>query len=359
MGPERLVRRDGGYALVADWWDVAELEALTAEALRRADAGDQAAARTAAEGALALVRDALLADEPDAEWAEEPRAAAAAVVAEARRVAAGAALATGQVGSAAALATEALRHDPYDEQAVRTLMSALAAAGRPASALAEYARFRELLGDELGVEPSAETRALHERLLREEPPAPAPVASSNTLVGRDEQLATLDAELAAGGARVVLLTGEPGAGKSALMDVWGTAAAARGVAVLRGRAEEGELALQPVLDALAANLADLPEDLRPDTDPGAGRVGPARSGRHRGRAQPARVRPARRRGACAQRARAGRPAARQRGRDRPGDLGLARPPPATSRAAAPRRRRAPRPRARRRSTRTWSSRCPR
>ena len=273
VGPDRLVRRDGGYALVADWWDVAELEALTAEAVRRADAGDQAAARTAAEAALALVRDALLADEPDADWAEEPRAAAAAVAAEARRVAAAAALATGQVGSAAALAAEALRHDPYDEQAVRTLMSALAVAGRPASALAEYARFRELLGDELGVEPSAETRALHERLLREEPSAPAAVSASSTLVGRDEELAVLDGELAAGGARLVLLTGEPGAGKSALMDVWGTAAATRGVAVLRGRAEEGELALQPVLDALAANLADLPEGLRPDTDPGGAGVG--------------------------------------------------------------------------------------
>ena len=28
VGPDRLVRRDGGYALVADWWDVVELEVL-------------------------------------------------------------------------------------------------------------------------------------------------------------------------------------------------------------------------------------------------------------------------------------------------------------------------------------------
>ena len=190
----------------------------------------------------------------------EARIAASSVVAEARRVAAVAALSTGQVGTAAVLATESLRHDPYDEQSVRTLMSAQAAAGRPASALAEFARFRELLGDELGVEPSAETRSLHEDLLREEPAAP-PLAPPSSLVGRHQQQASLDLELgrSAGEVRVVVLTGEPGAGKSALLEVWGAAATARGALVLRGRAEEGELALQPVLDALAATLTDLPD----------------------------------------------------------------------------------------------------
>ncbi|GAB3260259.1 ATP-binding protein [Nocardioides dilutus] len=280
VGADRLVRRDGGYALLADWWDLAELESLTREAVRRADTGDHAGARTAAEGALMLVRDTLLVDEPDAEWAEEPRAAAAALVAEARRVAAGAALATGQVGTAADHAAQALRHDPYDEEAVRTLMRAQATAGRPASALAEFARFRELLADELGVDPSAETRALHEALLREDLEAPTPVATEAglvRLVGRAEQLATLDAELARSTdrVRVVLLTGEPGAGKTALLETWGATAAARGVIVLRGRAEEGELALQPVLDALAGSLADvLLDDGAPVAGTAVGLPGP-------------------------------------------------------------------------------------
>lgn len=106
VGQERLVLRDGGYALLADRWDVTELTSLSREAARRADAGDAVGARTAAEAALALVRGPLLADEPDAEWAAETRSAVAATVAEVRRVAASAALATGQVGDAAALATE-------------------------------------------------------------------------------------------------------------------------------------------------------------------------------------------------------------------------------------------------------------
>ena len=194
MGQDRVVRRDAGYALLADWWDLAELGILAREAARRADAGDTVGARTAAEAALALVRGPLLADEPDAEWAAEARLAANAAVAEVRRVAATAALATGQVGDAAAYATEALRSDPYDEAALRTLMRAHVAAGRPGSALAEFARMRELLGEELGVDPAAETRALHEELLRDEPAAPAPGPASK-LVGRAAELRALDAEL--------------------------------------------------------------------------------------------------------------------------------------------------------------------
>jgi DNA-binding SARP family transcriptional activator len=259
VGQDRVARRDGGYALVADWWDVAELDSLAREASRRADAGDPVGARTAAQGALALVRGPLLADEPDAEWAAEARSAAEVSVVDVRRVAAAAALATGQVGDAAAYATEALRSDPYDEAALRTLMRAHVAAGRPASALAEFARVRELLAEELGVDPGPETRALHEQLLREEPaPIVAPARRSD-LVGRAAELQALDDELgrARSGARVVVVSGEPGAGKTALLEQWGVDAAARGGVVLRGRAEEGELALQPVLDALAGQLADV------------------------------------------------------------------------------------------------------
>ena len=76
LGQDRMVRRDAGYALLADWWDLAELAVLAREAGRRADAGDAVGARTAAEAALALVRGPLLADEPDAEWAAEARSAA-------------------------------------------------------------------------------------------------------------------------------------------------------------------------------------------------------------------------------------------------------------------------------------------
>jgi DNA-binding SARP family transcriptional activator len=215
VGAERVLRRDGGYAFAADWWDVEELAALGREAARRADTGDLVGARGAAEGALLLVRGVLLADEPDVEWAAEARSAVGATVADIRRLAATSALATGQVGDAAAHATEALRRNPYDQAALRTLMRAHVAVGRPASALAEFATVRELLAEELGVDPAPETLALHEQILTRwldgAPARPPQPQRPGGLVGRDGELGTLDAELqrSRAGTRVVLVIGEP------------------------------------------------------------------------------------------------------------------------------------------------------
>jgi len=59
-----------------------------------------------------------------------------------------------------------------------------------------------------------------------------------TLVGREEQLALIEAALdaaAAGSGRLVMVTGEPGIGKTSLADAATAAAAARGFLVLWGR----------------------------------------------------------------------------------------------------------------------------
>lgn len=65
--------------------------------------------------------------------------------------------------------------DPLQEQAYRALMQAHAGLGDTAAALRWYRRCRDLLQQELGVTPSAETEALHERLAAaqdaREPPA--------------------------------------------------------------------------------------------------------------------------------------------------------------------------------------------
>lgn len=260
IGTERIVRSDAGWSLAADWFDVIELESRVDEAARATSASMVLAA---ARAALSLVRGELLADEPDAWWADAERVAVARTVARARLLAAEAALAAGQPGDAAADAERVLDHDPYDEAALRVLMRAHAAAGRPASALAAYARVRERLADDLGVGHTQETEELHTAILLA--PDAAPVRRV-TLAGRARELATLDATN-----QSIVIEGEAGIGKTALLDGW--FATVDGI-VLRGRCDElgRELPLQPVLDALAGHLGDADLDVGAVVDNAAGRA---------------------------------------------------------------------------------------
>lgn len=54
--------------------------------------------------------------------------------------------------------------EPWQEEAHRQLMHALALDGQRSAALAQYETCRRLLADELGVEPTAETEALYEEI---------------------------------------------------------------------------------------------------------------------------------------------------------------------------------------------------
>jgi predicted ATPase/DNA-binding SARP family transcriptional activator len=124
------------------------------------------------------------------------------------------------IGELGALAAEA----PLRESAHGLLMRALYRAGRQGEALAVYGRFRERLRDELGLDPSAALRELHEQVLRQAVPAarapaappvaPRPAAPHNSFVGRDDELARL-VELVGEG-RLVTLVGPGGVGKTRL-----------------------------------------------------------------------------------------------------------------------------------------------
>jgi DNA-binding SARP family transcriptional activator len=73
---------------------------------------------------------------------------------------------TGQAALAAQTASEALSLEPFRETGYRQLMRVHAASGNRAEALRVYQRCRELLADEMGVDPSPETEALYLELLR-------------------------------------------------------------------------------------------------------------------------------------------------------------------------------------------------
>jgi DNA-binding SARP family transcriptional activator len=201
LGADRLVRSDAGYELRADWVDVRVLEARTAEAVEQLRRGEVVEARLGATMALDVARGPLLPEE-DGSWLDAPRAAVDRALSAAGSVAAEAALAVGDAWGAAAAASVGLERDPYDEAALRALMRAHAAAGRPASALAAYADVRARLADDLGVSPSPETEALHRSLLGEERAAvPASTATPedawDPLVHRARrELASFDVEAA-------------------------------------------------------------------------------------------------------------------------------------------------------------------
>jgi DNA-binding SARP family transcriptional activator len=270
LGADRFQRSDAGWALAVDWLDVAELEARVDEAAARMAAGNPAVARAAARAALALVRGDLLADEPDPVWAEAERNAVVRTVARARLIGAEAALAAGDRGDAAALAEGALDHDPYDEAALRVLMRSHAAAGRPASALAAYARMRERLSQDLGVDPAKETESLHTAILLSDAVLTGPPSIASTegpdLVGRGAQVAALNAFLAraqAGDCVLAVVQGEAGIGKTTLVSHWFDELRGQALVVI-GRCDElgRDLPLQPILDGLEAYLRTLePSDV--------------------------------------------------------------------------------------------------
>ena len=163
---------------------------------------------------------------------------------------------------------------------------ALARAGRQADALEVLRTVRELLDDELGLEPSSELRALQTAVLRQEPvlewtvTAPKSVPGPTTrnrprrqpvgtrgaawpMVGRDDQLAALVSllDLAESGQRaLVSLVGDPGIGKSRLAGEVSAIAEERGLRVLVGRCsqDEGAPPLWPWISVLGELDHDLP-----------------------------------------------------------------------------------------------------
>ncbi len=179
--------------------------------------------------------------------------------------------------------------DPLSEAAHVDVIVLLARLGRKREALAQYETCARILAAELGTKPSA--RLIHARSLVGAPSAPAPLGAPaapvarspspsletqrapqrQPFVGRTGERALI-AELAgAAGNRatppVILYLGEPGIGKTRLLEVVVDAIRAAGGGVLAGRAFEGEMVRPygPWVDALrSVALGEAVEGLRGD-----------------------------------------------------------------------------------------------
>ena len=129
--------------------------------------------------------------------------------------------------------SDLVRRYPLREQLWGAMMVALYRSGRQADALATYRRLRDILDEELGIEPSPEIRKLEEKILLHDPglsSAPRFEGLRNaprrhtSFVGRDEELAALNTLI--DGSRLVTLIGPGGSGKTRLaLQVAGSIAA--------------------------------------------------------------------------------------------------------------------------------------
>jgi len=225
-----LVSAPPGYAvrLPADAVDAWRFEALLDRG-RATARDDPAEAKSVLEDALGLWRGPAY-----AEFAAEPWAVAeAARLNELRLVARELLVDVNLRAGAAAVAVpqaEGLVHqEPLREEGWRLLALALWSTGRQADALAALRRARQVLADELGLDPGPALVELEQAILAQRVDMPTkpdkkptedkqatPVQPENELfVGRSTELEAL--RQAAGEApKVVLLTGEAGVGKSSL-----------------------------------------------------------------------------------------------------------------------------------------------
>jgi DNA-binding SARP family transcriptional activator/tetratricopeptide (TPR) repeat protein len=155
-------------------------------------------------------------------------------------------------------AEDLLRHDSLREATYRRLMRLHALAGERARALRVYHTCATVLDRELAVEPGRETREAYRALLQA--PEVSDAAEEHEppgipLVGRRAEWSVVREtlhEVAAGGARALLIRGEAGIGKTRLVEELETWWRRQGRRSARSRAypAEGRLAYAPVVEWL-------------------------------------------------------------------------------------------------------------
>ncbi len=154
-----LVTMPNSYCLVTDDMalDVDRFDALTRRAERAAGRRERL---QLLEEALAVANGDLLEDEPYSSWAEPDRILYRERIDRARLAAARDALVEGQPSSALRHAEATLQTAPFSEGAFRIVMLANYVLGHDDLAHVTFVRCRDVLGRQLGVDPTTETAQL-------------------------------------------------------------------------------------------------------------------------------------------------------------------------------------------------------
>jgi len=211
-----VISGNGGYTLCVEPGNVDALHvaglATSAGAARRS--GDAQAALDLAAQALALFRGEL----PDGDWLLPHRVRLEEIRLGLLEDHLAARVDLGTGGEVIGELEGLVERHPLREGLWASLITALYRAGRQADALAAYARVRQVLVDELAVEPGPDLRALERQVLRQSPALGHKPSVGNLpgltapLVGRSGDLAALDRLLR--DRRLVTLVGPAGVGKT-------------------------------------------------------------------------------------------------------------------------------------------------
>jgi DNA-binding SARP family transcriptional activator len=269
---ELVITEAAAYRFATDLVDL-DLDRFD-ELLERSSREPTHRSRSSLERALALVHGDVLEDEPYAAWAQELRGTYHGRVLGARLDAADAALAELDFAGALAHVEAAVVLDRFSERAQRIAMVALYALGRHHEALGAYRAFRTRLDQELGLEPTADTRALEAAILRQEDVRtllPRPIQrdradarpTSLRLLGRRGELEGIERAVRQaldGSFALLLIEGEAGLGKTRLLDELAVGL----VGTRIGRARCSQLAQHLPYVPLAAALRDALADREVD-----------------------------------------------------------------------------------------------
>ena len=287
----RLATTPPGYRLelAAAEIDAGCCERLFSEARAANATGRPAAAATKLREALDLWRGPPLAD-----FTYEPFARGAVARLEELHVSCreeliDAELALGHHESVVHDLEALIAEHPLRERSRGQLMLALYRCGRQAEALHAYQQARQMLVEELAIEPSAALRELEQSILQQAPALSAPATSAaghdagppsagdaasaprfppalttelgeEAFIGRDDALTRLRERYAlvtAGRRQFVLLCGEPGIGKTRLASEFARDVYGQDAIVLYGRSDhEALVPYQPFVTAIEQYIAD-------------------------------------------------------------------------------------------------------
>lgn len=271
-----LRQQDGMIALSTEHVavDADRFERLAQDALRCGKAD-------AYEYALAAYGGEFLPEDRYADWCAGRRSFLADLRVRLLEVLAEALRERGAHGDSAQRLRAVLQYEPAREPAHRQLMRLYAEMGKPDEAIRQFHLCQEALRRELDLAPQSETVDLYREILarrgrrpvaagevagRERTPPAAP-APGGPFIGRRRILQYLAETLTRsdeGKPGLILVGGEPGAGKTRLLAEFAATAARQGAAVLwgGGGAPGGQLTTGPVAAALERYAASRPEGER-------------------------------------------------------------------------------------------------